>query len=118
MGQVIVSANQKGGVGKTTTAVNLAASLAEADTRTLLFDMDPQANACSGLGVDKSSQELTVYNALLGEVPAREVVVKTSLAQLDILPSNTDLIGADTELVTPLAREATLPALISDLKSD
>ena len=118
MGQVVVIANQKGGVGKTTTAVNLAASLAAAEKRTLLIDMDPQANACSGLGVDKSSQELTVYNALLGEVPAREVVVKTSLAQLDILPSNTDLIGAEIELVTALARETKLQGVISELKAD
>ena len=118
MGQVIVIANQKGGVGKTTTAVNLAASLAAAEKRTLLIDMDPQANACSGLGVDKSSQELTVYNALLGEVPAKEIVVKTSLAQLDILPSNTDLIGAEIELVTALARETKLQGVISELKAD
>jgi chromosome partitioning protein len=118
MGQVIVIANQKGGVGKTTTAVNLAASLAAAEKRTLLIDMDPQANACSGLGVDKSSQELTVYNALLGEVPAKEAVIKTGLAQLDILPSNTDLIGAEIELVTALARETKLQGVISELKAD
>ncbi|HKK01573.1 MAG TPA: AAA family ATPase [Desulfuromonadales bacterium] len=118
MAQVIVIANQKGGVGKTTTAVNLAASLAAAEKRTLLIDMDPQANACSGLGLDKSSQELTVYNALLGEVSAKEIVVKTSLAQLDILPSNTDLIGAEIELVTALARETKLQGVINELKGD
>ena len=118
MAQVIVIANQKGGVGKTTTAVNLSASLAAAEKRPLLIDMDPQANACSGLGVDKSSQEFTVYNALLGEISAKEIVIKTSLAQLDILPSNTDLIGAEIELVTALARETKLQAVINELKGD
>jgi len=118
MANTIVVANQKGGVGKTTTAVNLAASLAVAEKRTLLVDMDPQGNACSGLGVDKGSIEQTIYNALLGETPAREVRVKTKLQHLDILPSNTDLIGAEIELVTALARERKLKGVLAEVQDD
>lgn len=112
MAHTIVIANQKGGVGKTTTAVNLAASLAVAEKRTLLVDMDPQANACSGLGIDKRAVEKTVYNALLGEASPQDVRVKTNLKHLDLLPSNTDLIGAEIELVTALARERKLKAVL------
>jgi len=118
MANNIVVANQKGGVGKTTTAVNLAASLAVAEKRTLLVDMDPQGNACSGLGVDKGLLEQTIYNALLGEVPAREVLVKTKLQHLDLLPSNTDLIGAEIELVTALARERKLKGVLAEVQDD
>lgn len=118
MANTIVVANQKGGVGKTTTAVNLAASLAVAEKRTLLVDMDPQGNACSGLGVDKGTLEQTIYNALLGEVPTRDVRVRTRLQHLDLLPSNTDLIGAEIELVTALARERKLKGVLAEVQDD
>lgn len=118
MAKTIVVANQKGGVGKTTTAVNLAASLAVAEKRTLLVDMDPQGNACSGLGVDKGALQQTIYNALLGEVPTREVRVTTRLQHLDLLPSNTDLIGAEIELVTALARERKLKSALSEVQDE
>ncbi|PLX83304.1 MAG: chromosome partitioning protein ParA [Desulfuromonas sp.] len=118
MAQTIAVANQKGGVGKTTTAVNLAASLAAAEKRTLLVDMDPQANACSGVGIDKGAQELTIYHALLGEVETREIRVRTALEHLDVLPSNPDLTGAEIELVSAIAREVKLQGVLGSIRDE
>jgi chromosome partitioning protein len=99
MAHIIGIANQKGGVGKTTTAVNLAACMAAAHRRTLLVDMDPQANATSGLGVKKDSVALSVYDALLDNTPIEDAFFQTSLENLTLLPSKTALFGADIELL-------------------
>ncbi len=118
MAQILAIANQKGGVGKTTTAVNLSASLAAAEKRTLLVDMDPQANSCSGFGISKESDDLTVYHALLGEASARDILVHSNLEHLDVLPANPDLIGAEIELVSALAREIKLQGVLREISDD
>ena len=106
MGKIVAIANQKGGVGKTTTAVNLSASLGAAEQSVLLVDIDPQANASSGVGVLVEEGGNTVYEVLLGEIKAEEAIVKTEL--FDIMPSNPRLIGAEIELVSQIAREMKL----------
>ena len=105
MGKVYALANQKGGVGKTTTAVNLAAYLALAGQRVLVVDMDPQANATSSLGVDKNKLRLSIYDVLIGGVPITDVVTLTGQIRLDLVPSCPALAGAEVEMVPMLARE-------------
>ncbi len=118
MARIITVANQKGGVGKTTTAVNLAASLAVAEKKTLLVDMDSQANATSGLGIDPRSLDKTVYNALMGEAAISDVVLSTELEYLKVVPSSSDLIGAEIELVSTFSRETRLKKALLSVSGD
>ncbi len=115
MSRTICIANQKGGVGKTTTAVNLAASLAAAEKRTLLVDMDPQGNAGSGVGIDKNALEESIYDALINGVEAAGLILPTELPFLSILPATADLAGAELELATLPEREFALRKALAPL---
>jgi chromosome partitioning protein len=115
MSRIVTIANQKGGVGKTTTAVNLAASLAASERRTLLIDLDPQGNAGSALGIRRDESEKTIYEVLLDGIPLREAVRKTELKFLDLVPASKHLVGAEIELAGTEAREFRLRDALAEL---
>ncbi|MHB9097298.1 MAG: ParA family protein [Syntrophales bacterium] len=118
MRKIICMANQKGGVGKTTTAINLSASLAAAEKRTLLVDCDSQGNATSGMGIDAESvREKNLYHSLIDRIPLKEVIVGTQIPQLDLLPANQDLVGIEVEFVSLEDREKRLRNLLRDLET-
>jgi chromosome partitioning protein len=115
MATILCIANQKGGVGKTTTAVNLAAALAAAEKRTLLVDIDPQGNAGSGVGIDKASLGETLYDVLINDVNPADAILDTELPRLKLLPSSRDLAGAELELVSVPGRELKLRKALATL---
>ncbi len=116
MAHVICIANQKGGVGKTTTAVNLSACLAAAEKRTLLVDCDPQANATTGLGIDKKTLARTLYHGLIGQVNTAELLRDTAIPSLKVLPSNVELIGFEVEMMDTEGRETILKRCLNGLR--
>lgn len=118
MGKIICFSNQKGGVGKTTTAINLAAYVANAGKKSLLIDFDPQGNSTSGYGIEKNQLQLTCYDFLMGDCEANQVIRPTMVENLDILPCNIDLAAAEVDLVNVPQRESVLKTRLADIRDN
>ena len=117
MGKTIAIANQKGGVGKTTTSINLAASLTNFGKKVLLIDADPQANASSGLGIDIKKINKTIYECLIDNVPANEAILETDIKNLYVMPSHIDLVGAEIEMLNLENREKVMRTMLLQIKN-
>ena len=118
MGKIISITNQKGGVGKTTTAINVSASLAVAEKKVLLVDMDPQGNATSGSGIDRNSIQTSIYDVMIGRMDIKEVIVPTALRYFQVVPAGIDLIGAELELVELEKREFVLRNILDPVRNN
>jgi chromosome partitioning protein len=118
MRKIIAIANQKGGVGKTTTAMNLAASLAALDKKTLLVDADPQANSTSGLGKDPKGSHLSIYECMLGNASVKDAIMHTDISDLDLVPSNIDLVGAEVEMIHLEQREEKMKLALAEIANE
>lgn len=118
MGKIIAIANQKGGVGKTTTAINLAASLAVLEYKTLLVDADPQANSTSGVGFDPRNIKTSIYECIINEVNPKDIILTTTTPNLSLLPSHIDLVGAEIEMINLPSREKMMKQVLDGIKND